>query len=310
MNVNRYLFCISFILLSIFCPLNNMGQTSLTEPNLKRPSYISPYYFGPNAFPIPDMLDATVKDKLTIELSGSIYKGYRGDITNDIAIRINVPLFCKKVNLSLWVPFEWWSNSEQNIDVCRLSDVKDSRLHKGNTIGDVYLSTDIQLLTEKKHFIDCTIRAALKSASSYFYFLGRYYDSPGYFFDSSIGKEIPLPNNFIINRLRIVGTVGFLSWQTDNGRQNDALMYGGMLQLTMFNNFMVSSTIGGYSGWEHSLNEGKEAHDRPLSVKTKIEWRIKDFSLFTLLQNGIREYPYVQLKFGVAYQFNILKQEQ
>lgn len=306
-NMYRSSIYILLILFFICCPNINMGQTSLVEPNLKRPTYISPYYFGPNAFPIPDMLDGTVKEKLYVEFSSSYYKGFRGDKTNDIALKINIPLFSNKVNFSVWVPFEWWNNSESNIDKCRLSEVKDKRLHNGNTIGDIYISTDFQLLNEKKDIIDCTIRAALKSASSYFYFLGRYYDSPGYFFDSSIGKTIPLSGNWLFNRLRIVGTIGFLSWQTDNGRQNDAIMYGGMLQLTLLREFMISCAIGGYSGWENSLKEGKDAHDRPMSLKTRAEWRNKDLSIFATVQHGIRDYPYNQFKIGVSYQFNILK---
>lgn len=284
-----------------------MGQTSLEEPNLKQPTCISPYYFGPNAFPIPDMLDGKVKDKLSIELSSSCYKGFRGDKTNDIAVKINIPLFTKKVNLSLWVPFEWWNNSINNIETCRLTNVKDKRLRKGSSIGDIYISTDVQILDEKKTFVDCSIRAALKSASSYFYFLGRYYDSPGYFFDSSIGKNLLQRDNTFINRIRLVGTIGFLSWQTDNGRQNDAIMYGGMLQLTLLKKLMFLCAIGGYSGWENSLKEGKNAHDRPMSLKTRCEWQNKDLSIFAVLQHGIRDYPYNQFKIGVSYQLNILK---
>ena len=47
-------------LLPILCLLFSgvaMAQTDIEQPNLGVPSKIAPAYFGPNAFPVPDMLD-------------------------------------------------------------------------------------------------------------------------------------------------------------------------------------------------------------------------------------------------------------
>ena len=50
--------------------------------------------------------------------------------------------------------------------------------------GDVYLSIDMQLFEERRIVPSWTLRAALKTASGGGYEIDRYYDCPGYFFDT------------------------------------------------------------------------------------------------------------------------------
>ena len=40
---------------------SSLAQTELNKSPLNKPTFISPYYFGPNAFPVPDMLDGRVR---------------------------------------------------------------------------------------------------------------------------------------------------------------------------------------------------------------------------------------------------------
>ena len=49
--------------------LSSIAQTELSQSPMNVPSLISPYYFGPNAFPVPDMLDGRVEDELRIFLT-------------------------------------------------------------------------------------------------------------------------------------------------------------------------------------------------------------------------------------------------
>lgn len=62
-------------------------------------TFVSPYYFGPNAFPIPDVLTKT-SDKLKIELAGDYYWGK--NYTTDIFLKTHIPLWTHRANLSLW----------------------------------------------------------------------------------------------------------------------------------------------------------------------------------------------------------------
>lgn len=270
-----------------------MAQTSLDKPNLNEPSLIAPDYFGPNAFPIPDMLDGTTLSDLKLEISGDYFSGHRGDQTYDVALKCTCPLFSDRVNLTLWLSSitEWYDMSAESHEHSRLPDEID---RKGQEFGDAYISTDIHVMKQSRTRPDISLRVALKTALGYGYFKARYYDGPGYFFDSSIAKSLYFDND-ILSELRFVASGGFLCWQTDNGRQNDAVMYGLQLKFSG-KKYTFSQSFGGYSGWEG-------VGDRPMSVKSELRVKYGRLEPLVYFQHGLHDYPYTQLKLGVAYTF-------
>ena len=94
-------------------------------------THISTRYFGPNAFPIPDMLDGRVSPDLKIELAGDWYKGFDHDHTADAFFRLYIPLFTRRVNLTVWMPIqEWyWISPEKENEI--LTAIV-QRVEKGN----------------------------------------------------------------------------------------------------------------------------------------------------------------------------------
>ncbi|MEI3498690.1 MAG: hypothetical protein V8Q80_09330 [Barnesiella intestinihominis] len=171
--------------------------------------------------------------------------------------------------------------------------------------GDVYLSVDMQLFEERRIVPSWTLRAALKTASGGGYEIDRYYDCPGYFFDTYFGKTFQIASAVI----QIFSGGGFLCWQTDNGRQNDAVQYGVLVGLRL-GNFSISETFGGYSGWEsNSKKYGHLAHDCPMSLKTKLSYAISNWEIGAMLQHGLSDYPYTQLRIGISYSIDILNRE-
>lgn len=271
------------------------------------PTGIAPLYFGPNAFPVPDMLDGRTENKLRLELAGDGYLGTYGDKTADVFARIFIPLFTPRVNFTLWMPvMEWYSLSDERRRMCRIAD---STLIRGHEAGDVYVSTDIHVLTQRRFRPDIAIRACIKSASGGGFARARYYDDPGYFFDATIGKSIyvgrtgvsGLPGEAFPVEIRLAASAGFLCWQTDNGRQNDAVMYG--VQLLLKHEYVsLRSTWGGYVGWE---NYG----DKPMTLKIQISGHIHGFDPFVAYQYGIKDYPFHQLRIGLAYNIDILRKK-
>ena len=282
------------------------GQTSMDAPNLSEPTLINPGHFGPNAFPVPDMLDGTVSRDLRIEASASHYWGKRGDNASDLFLRLNIPLFTPRVNLSLWmVPVERWHQSDENLRACRLEENAGRYDHVRNGVatGDVYVSGDIHVITAKGWRPDWTIRAALKTASGNDHYRGRYYDAPGYFFDTSVAETFRLGSELgWNNRLRVALSTGFLCWQSGTGRQNDAVMYGVMVQWEN-KYFTLSETFGGYSGWE---GEG----DKPMTLKTQLQYHLGRFDVLGAAQFGLQDWNYRQLRIGVAYHIDILKKKK
>ncbi|MFI3303378.1 MAG: hypothetical protein SNF68_02470 [Rikenellaceae bacterium] len=270
------------------------SQTSLDKADLSTPSLIAPDYFGPNAFPVPDMLDGTTSANVKLELSTDYFAGHRSDTTYDIAFKCIYPLFSDRVNLTLWISAisEWYNMSDESHEHSRLSE---DIAKRGQEFGDAYLSTDIHVMKQSKYRPDISLRIALKTALGYGFFKARYYDGPGYFFDTSAAKSLYFEGGFV-EELRFVATAGFLCWQTDNGRQNDAVMYGLQLKLTG-DRYSFSQSWGGYSGWE-------KAGDCPMTIKSELRVNCGRLEPLAYFQYGIKDYPYTQFKLGVAYTFN------
>jgi len=251
------------------------------------PTGVAPAFYGPNALPIIDMSDGLTSSRLRVELAADGYFGYNGDKTADIFARVRVPLFTRWTNLSVWMPvYEWYSQADGT----------------GNGAGDVYLSTDVQVLHNEwfkgekaKYIPQMTVRLGVKTASGEQSARKRYFDSPGYFFDLSMGQTIPAGQV----SLRLAGSVGFLCWQTDKTRQNDAVMYGLQAQLDHAF-FSAHMEWGGYVGWERY-------GDAPMSLKVRVAGHIKGFDPFVQYQWGIKDYPFHQIRVGLAYNIDILK---
>ena len=277
------------------------GQTAIVNPDFDVPTKIAPAYFGPNAFPVPDMLDGRTSSELKLEFYGDCFLGtttgrVADDITGDLFAKLTVPLFTPKVNLTVWLPlFEVFHTSAEVNALRRLPAPFDTMDLQGVDMGDLYVSADVRILSQERHKVDMTARAVLKTASANQYHKGRCYDAPGYFFDAAVGRNFSLGNE---SNLRLALSTGFLCWQTDNGRQNDAVMYGALLAYT-YKRFTIDTCFGGYAGWERD-------GDRPMTLKTNLSYRIGDWSVRVGHQVGFMDWPYHQIRVGATYAFDIL----
>ena len=296
-----YRFKISILVIAIFIYGMATAQTDIVQPNLGVPSRIAPAYFGPNAFPVPDMLDGRTSSELHLELYGDCFLGtttgrIADDITGDLFAKLTIPLFTPKANLTVWMPiFEYFYTSAELNALRRLPEPYNKTNLQGMDSGDVYVSADVRILSQEKHHIDITARAALKTASANEFAKGRCYDAPGYFFDAAFGRGFQIG---IDHNLRLALSGGFLCWQTDNGRQNDAVMYG-VLVAYSYKGFTIDTCFGGYAGWEG-------VGDRPMTLKTNISYRLGDLSLHLGHQVGFMDWPYHQIRIGASYAFDIL----
>ena len=293
-GISKYI----IILLAVLMFGSAAAQIDIVPPNLDVHTNIGPAYFGPNAFPVPDMLDGRTSSVLKAELYGECFLGTTtGNVADDVSgglfARLTIPLFTPKANLTVWMPiFEYFYTSAE-VNTLRRLPHKGSL--QGTDSGDVYVSADVRILSQEKHHIDITARAALKTASANKYDKGRCYDAPGYFFDAAFGRGFQFGED---HNLRVALSGGFLCWQTDNGRQNDAVMYGALLAYT-YKRFTIDTCLGGYAGWE---GDG----DRPMTLKTSLSYRIGDFSLRLMHQVGFMDWPYHQIRVGATYSFDML----
>ena len=287
---NRSLGCIVLFLFGAFLsPIRS--EAPVFAADLSQPTGIAPAYFGPNAFPVTEMTDGRTDSHLRLEMAADGYFAQNGSArTADIFARVRVPLFTRWADLTVWMPvYEWYCQEDG----------------AGSGAGDVYISTDIQILhnewfhTKKAPWIpQATLRLAMKTASGGQFERKRHYDSPGYFFDLGIGNSLYRSGW----EFRLAGSVGFLCWQTDNGRQNDAVMYG-LQAMAKHPNVSLSVTWNGYTGWE-------KHGDAPMQISAKIAGHVKGFEPFIQYRYGIRDYGYHQVRAGLAYHIDILRRKQ
>lgn len=296
MNPQKLLLCVAVLFTSFVAT----AQTAIERPNYSVPSKISPAYFGPNAFPVPDMLDGRTSSELKVELYTDLFVGTStgevcDDITCDVFAKLTIPLFTPKVNLSVWMPVYEYYNTSANVNAMRR--LPHSGDLEGECAGDVYVSADVSILNQERHHVDFAMRAVMKTASANQFSTGRYYDAPGYFFDAAVGRGFNFGGSD--HNLRVALSAGFLCWQTGTARQNDALMYGAMLAYS-YKGFSIDTTFGGYAGWE---GDG----DTPMTLKTNLSYNFGKLALKVGHQVGFMDWPYHQIRIGASYAFNVLK---
>lgn len=251
-----------------------------------RPEYASTAYFGPNAFPVPQIADGT-SGSICAELSGDFIRGRVGekDFTYDVNAALSLPLFTDRVNLrAWWTVHEWY---EMSRDVMDFRHIGTDIAGTSDMTGALYVSTDILVLEERARVPSLTVRAAMRTATEKrgAYEAGRGYDAAGYFFDAALGK------NF--GPFRITLSTGFLCWQVGPGKQNDAVMYG--IKASYSCPFLrMSAHFGGYSGW-------RNCGDRPMTLRVQGDMGLAAWPVLPFLeyQRGFRDWQFDQLRLGL-----------
>lgn len=284
------------------------GQTPIVRPDLHTDTKIAPLYFGPNAFPVPEMLDDAISPTLQTTVAATEHWGDYGDRATDALLRLRVPLFTPRANLVVWLPVEHYRLSDRWKEHARIADNPTTR---GTAVGTAFVSTDILVVSEARRRPAIGLRAAIKTASEDSWTTARYYDCPGYFFDASLGKSLHCRGTWL-QSVRLGASAGFLCWQTDNGRQNDATMYG-VEAKAKFRHVELCQNLRGYSGWE---GDG----DCPMVTQTLIKGHFRargegsgrckaSFSPFVAYTKGLRDYPFQQLSAGVTIDFDIFRKQ-
>ncbi len=273
---------------------NVCAQEYLPYSIMGHPSGTAPYFFGPSAFPVPDMAKNT-SGSVKCQLNGDFSWGHLAPTTDYAAtfgFDLKIPLWTDRANLCIYGQFhEWYWDTPE---VRKLRRVKPEYALNGNCAGDAYVSIVMRVLNERKYVPLATLRIALKSASGDDYEKARYFDAPGYFFDLCLTKSFKFRNDTFFKSVNASFNFGFVCWQTDIGCQNDAWLLAGSVELdTKIADLSVD--IGGYSGRE-------KYYDSPLSAKVRMDiLPDRKFSPFVMYQGGLRDWPFNQVRAGVTY---------
>ena len=257
------------------------------DPGWRNWIKITPGYLGPNALAVPEVKRGFLNQKTEFELTTAAHF-MKGDPTQDISGRLYVPFAKNRIAVELYgVILEHFAFSEE-IRNERYARIEDG---KGFANGDLYFSTLIQLVKERK-FPNTLLRMACKTASGNQYKGARYTDSPGYFFDLSFSKEFAKTETSLF---RPFGLAGFYSWQTNDelNLQNDAFMYALGADYVV-KDVLLSASWAGYSGY-------KEERDKPMQLNFELR---KDFNgkAFRIQYiHGLRDWEYKTVKFSFIW---------
>ena len=109
------------IALSFIAMCRTYAMVPIIKADLSQKTGIAPAFFGPNAFPIPEMSTGIVPSGVSVDISGDVYKGFicpgAKDMTYDMYINLRIPLYRNRVGLYIWmVPQEWYSMDKAVID--------------------------------------------------------------------------------------------------------------------------------------------------------------------------------------------------
>ncbi len=298
-NSNRIIF---FLLSFLSFPL--AGQTDYQWWNNKHDidgskywteyMVLSPKFMGPNALPVPEMFSGRIPTSHHFEtgLEGHYSKG---DRTANVYLSYNFPLYSDKATLQVnYRPVEIYRTDTMTRDLRRSRELEP----EGYSLGDFYISTLVQLIKDHDRLPDLMISANIKTASGNNLYAARHTDTPGYWFDATLGKKINGQGN-LIQYHQLFLKAGFYSYQTYSRKhyQNDAFLYGAGM-LTALRNINMIYQLTGYAGY---FKNG----DRPLVFRFIIESRATGKTRFRyMLQQGIHDMNCTTLRCSILFNLN------
>ena len=271
--------------------------------------------WGPNALPVIDMSAGETSEELSVEISGSYFRGFDRSSTFTPNLRLNIPLFSRWVNLEAWYSvMDFYSMHNAQCTMHNLT-ISDPLPHWHNVAGDIYVSTNIQVLhrdwfkasqnketqciASLQYIPSATVRIGIKTASGGDFENRRFIDAPGYFFDLTAAEKIEFKNSWA-RSLSIAGSIGFYCWQTGRAEQNDAYMYGVRAEYEA-KYLKLMAECGGYTGWQ-------ENGDCPMVIKAKLGVPCRlGFEPYIAYQYGVRDWLYQEIRIGVRYSIDVVK---
>jgi len=267
---------------------NEIHQWDGTTP-WHRMQKSTPGYMGPNALPVPELRNGLVDSNLSLQFSNDFY-GSEGDFTYNTFAQINIPLKDLVSFHVWWVPMEYFETDTLVRDL-RMGRTQEAR---GWNTGDVYVSTQIQIVKNHALLPDLTLASTLKTASGRGLGDSRFTNAPAYYFDLHAGKNFDVFQNWVI---RPHAMAGLYVYQTnrDDQFQNDAFLWG--LGFQLYNNHWdIRIQSAGYIGYLLDL-------DTPTTLRIRISKKWKYWELFSRYQIGNDSFPFNNASLGLIRLF-------
>ena len=275
----RHTKTISLIFTLLMIVISSKAQDEPWRENIKNMTY-SPRYFGPNAFPLPELRNGTLGNRMEAEVRGE-YHIFEGDEAKDIFGRLLIPIAEGRAGLEVGYHFyEYYTMTQKTVEERHAA----GQSWKYGSRGDVIFSSFYKILKNNK-WVDLLFEASLKTASGDRIADARHTDAATYWFDINAGVDL-FRSTDSTSFIRLQGLTGFYCWMTNDiiHRQNDAFLYSAGLS-SGFKNLVIQADIVGFHGY---LNNG----DRPLILRTKLDYAYKKNILSFRYKHGMNDFLY------------------
>ena len=240
----------------------------------------APRYFGPNAFPFPELRSGYIGDKWEVEVRGE-YHTYEGDQTKDIYGRLLVPVAGGRAGFEVSYTFyEYYLMTPETMEERHAA----GQSWKHGSKGDLIFCSFYQILRNNNR-VDILLEASLKTASGDRLADARHTDAATYWIDINTGFYL-LKSADLSSFVRLQGLAGFYCWMTNDivHRQNDSFLYSAGFS-GKIKNLTYQADLVGFKGYK---NNG----DRPLVLRTKLNYELKKNILSLRYKHGINDYLY------------------
>ena len=173
-------------------------------------------------------------------------------------------------------------------------------------VGDIWISTSIQILKAKKILPDITVNYSSKTTTGGA-IQGRYTDAPANYYYIAFGKSL-FPKKGFIHEIRVAAMGGFYVWQTNKVElaQDEGALYEFGIDLK-HKNWSWKNEIGGYSGYDAYRYIGVRGSNDPLVYRTNIKTAGERIDWILEYQTGLHDYLYQTFRFSMAYKFGYNK---
>ena len=272
---NTSVLCCLFIVWMV--PTLGKTQDDSWRERMKELIY-TPRYFGPNAFPLPELRSGRIGAFWELEVRGE-YHEYQGDRTKDIYTRAFVPIAEGRAGLEVsYVLYEYYYMTQATVEERHAAGPS----WKNGAHGDVIVSFFIQALQNEK-WIDIMFEGTLKTASGNRLADARYTDAASYWFAAHAGRYLYHHNNAYI---RLQGFAGFYCWMTNDlvHRQNDAITSSAGLSGSL-KGFTIDANFVNLYGYK---NNG----DRPVQLRTRLNYEYRKNILSVRFKHGLKDALY------------------
>jgi hypothetical protein len=264
-----------FVLFSLEC----YSQDDAWREQLKLLKY-SPRYFGPNAFPVPELRNGDIGSRIEAEMRGEL-QYYVGDRTYDVFARLLFPVANGRAGFEVsCVVHEEYEMTSATVAERHAAGPS----WKIGATGDVIVSSFYRLLKDRRGTA-ITVEATLKTASGNRLADARFTDAATYWFDVNIGHSLfrSADNKYNVS---MQGLFGFYCWMTNDivHRQNDGVVYSGGISSKLWN-VTLAADVAGLFGYE---NNG----DRPFQIRTKLNYEFSRNILSLRYKHGMKDNLY------------------